>query len=355
MELNRKEFLNVLKRALPGVETGNVILDGADTFIFDDGFVHSYNDNISVSIPLALTNKSGEPISGAIKAKDFFDLVNRYTGDTLKLIPKADVWIVKSKNATAELTLLESSIITRIKNIFPKKIKWEPVPDGFIEGLEVCSFSSNKAICSGIFVSDNTMVSTDAIRLAFHKMSSPVAKPFWITDIAAQELRKLDNVKNYYISDSWVHFITENKSIFSCKRLMQDTYPFDKIQNLLKTHGKEKGDLSNELPKTILDAIGRASALSQNVESYNTIRLTFMPDGVEVFSQRPSGKYSEMISWEKPFKKLDPISIQVDYSMIEIAIKYSNAFHIKQVVERGLEKKRIVFTNPHGMQIVSTF
>jgi hypothetical protein len=111
----------------------------------------------------------------------------------------------------------------------------------------------------------------------------------------------------------------------------------------------------------LIDAVNRAAALSQNIESFDTVKLTFTKDNIEVFSQRPSGKYTENVQWEKPFKKdISPISIYVDYSMIQNGIKYSKSFYLKNTVVQEKIKTRVVFElienkELRGIQLISTF
>jgi hypothetical protein len=355
MNLQRIEFLTAMKQAMPGVESGNTILQGADTFIFHDGFIHTYNDTISVSVHFPITNKAGENISAAIKAKDFYDLISRYEGDTISIIPKSDIWIVKSENARAELTLLENNLIERIQGITNGKFKWATIPERFFEGLAICNFKSQSQL-SGVYCSDKNIISTDNLKVNYYTLDDDIITSFWINNDAVTELLKLNNVKKYYVSDSWVHFQTEDKTIFSCKRLAQDNYPYTKVIDFIESHKKEKGDVSNELPNKLIDAVNRAAALSQNIESFDTVKLTFTKDNIEVFSQRPSGKYTENVPWEKPFKKdISPISIYVDYSMIQNGIKYSKSFYLKNTTVQEKIKTRVVFVSEFGIQLISTF
>lgn len=53
MVIQKKELLENLKIVSPGIETGTVVLQGADTFAFHDGFISSYNDTISVTVPIS--------------------------------------------------------------------------------------------------------------------------------------------------------------------------------------------------------------------------------------------------------------------------------------------------------------
>ena len=100
MTIERNDFLKALKRVMPGVETGNVILEGADTFIFADGIF------IRIMIIFPFLNsfcnyKQGRRKYVALKAKDFYDLISRLKGENFKLIPKSTEWIIKSGKCTS--------------------------------------------------------------------------------------------------------------------------------------------------------------------------------------------------------------------------------------------------------------
>jgi hypothetical protein len=355
MQLNKNEFLSAMKKAMPGVESSNTILQGADTYIFHNGYIYTYNDAISVSVHFPITNKAGENISAAIKAKDFYDLISRYEGDSLTIIPKNDMWIIKSENARAEITLLENNLIERIEGIKIDPKQFKKIPDRFMEGMAICNFSS-KSQLSGLFCSDQVMVSADELKINWYGLNDAFTTSFWITNDAVNNLLKLNEITKYHVSDSWVHFMTKDKTIFSCKRLVQDKYPFDKINELVDSHKKVKEDISNELPNKLIDAVNRAAALSTNIESFDTVKLTFTPEMIEVFAQRPSGKYTENVPWEKPFKKeFDPISIFVDYQMIENGIKYSKSFYLHNTLVNEKNRTRVIFVSEFGIQLISTF
>ena len=355
MQVNKSEFLSAMKKAMPGVESSNNILQGADTYIFHNGYIYTYNDAISVSVHFPITNKAGENISAAIKAKDFYDLISRYEGDSLTIIPKNDIWVIKSENARAEITLLENNLIERIEGIKIDPKQFVKIPDRFMEGMAICNFSS-KSQLSGLFCNEQVMVSADELKINWYGLNDAFTSSFWITDNAVKELLKLNEIVKYSVSDSWVHFMTNDKTIFSCKRLVQDNYPFDKIAKLVDSHKKVKEDISNELPNKLIDAVNRAAALSTNIESFDTVKLTFTPDMIEVFAQRPSGKYTEKVEWEKPFpKQFEPISIFVDYTMIENGIKYSKSFYLHNTLVNEKIRTRVIFVSEFGIQLISTF
>ncbi|MDD5650441.1 MAG: hypothetical protein PHF86_08515 [Candidatus Nanoarchaeia archaeon] len=348
MEINRNDLLNAMGKALPGVETGNTILEGADTFIFKDNYIHSYNDNISITVPFNLDNS----LQGSIKARDFYDLINRFKSDTIKIIQKENKWIIKNKSARAELILLENNIFEHIEKLIPNKPKWNKLPEKFFDAINICLFSSSKSSLSGIFLNEDIMISTDEIRINWFKLDSVIKEQFWISDEVTKELIKLPNITNYFIDNSWVHFQSEDGTIFSCKKLQSDLFPYTTIERIVSENKKEKNDIKGTLPKNLWDAINRASALSMNIELFNSIKLIFTNDYIEVYSERSSGKYSEKVKWDEPIKNIPNISILIDYTFLEQGLKFSNNFYLKC---KDKEPSKIVFIHNDGVQIVNTF
>lgn len=352
MNVSKKDLLVALQKALPGVEIGNTILEGADTFAFHNGFIHSYNDNISVSVPFSSEGK--EELSGAVKAKDFYDLINRFSEDEIKIISKENLWILKSGAAKAEFSLMENSVVERIQKLLPQKKKVQKLPERFLNGLSFCFIPCvpEKGI-AGIYVQDKIMVSTDKTRIDWFELDSSM-ETFWMSNSSAKELIKLSEVVFYWMSDSWIHFQSEDGVIFSCKKLNSSQYPFSKIQKIKEENQKEEQDKEAQLPKKLLDAINRASVMAEEIESWRTVQITFDSEGVEVYAERPLGKYTERVEWESPVDFPESLIINADYSMIQFGMKSSRQFYIKKIIRGEQESFRIIFVVDNGVQIVGT-
>lgn len=344
MTIIRNELLSAMKQALPGVETGSSILEGADTFIFKEGYIHSYNDTISVSTPF------GSELEGAIKAKEFFDLISRFKSDELKIINREGKWIIKDGEARAELILLESSLYEHITNIKPKEPTWTVLPSNFMDGLAVCLFNANHSRLAGIYVNEAIMTSTDEIRINWFHLDSAVKEPFWLNDKSVKELLKLNNIEKYYVDRAWIHFLSKDNAMFSCKRLADESYPFQKIEIVIDGNKKNDDDICGELPKELNGAIDRASSLSISIENYNSIKLTLKEDGIEVYSERKSGNYTEKVKWDTEVNNIKEVSFFVDYMFFNQGIRNSDSFYVKD--NNGT---KIVFVHANGFQVVNTF
>lgn len=345
MILNRSKLLEALKRCLPGIDQVALLLEGADTFVFHDGKIFSYNDNISVVSPF----ETPEPLEGAVKAKEFYELISRFTGEEITLTPSENSWVLQSGRAKASLALLEAKTIARINGILIKDT-FLPLPGQFQEAIKVCQFSGNKSSLSGIFVVDSFMFATDEHRINLFEFSDEF-QTFWISEPAAKELANLPGLKEYAVMPSWIQFRSENGTVFACKRLMDAKFPYDKLKTIVKENDFADGDFTAVLPKMLQESMGRATALAMDMEKLKAVQLSFSTEGIRVFSERATGVFQEQVPWETvPEGEIKPVTIFVDQSMVDYGLKRSRKFYIKE----DATSKRIVFRTDTSIHIIGT-
>ena len=73
MKIQKKELLEILSKCMPGVETGKNSIEGANTFIFTKGNVFTFNDSISVTVPLKLSGLMDEERTRKLSIKRFYE------------------------------------------------------------------------------------------------------------------------------------------------------------------------------------------------------------------------------------------------------------------------------------------
>jgi hypothetical protein len=350
MKIKRKELLEALKKCMPGIEAGNAILEGADTFVFSEGWIHSYNDSISISVPIDME----DVLEGAVRGKEFFNILSKLPENELKFHAGEKGWTIRSGAAKIQMSLMENLLNARIQGLHLGKAKWKDLPDNFSEAMNCCKIACNRSPLSGIMVSENHMTSTDNIRLNWFEFDVEM-DPFWISDKAAGELMKFPDIKRYAASDSWIHFQADNGACFSCKRLMEGKYPIITSKKIMESHKQLDEDLSNELPKGLFPAIERAATLSMDIGEHDAIRLTIYPDHLFCYSERSSGKYEEKLKWEEKFSDdFDPVEFHVDPSMIQYALKRSPKFFLKQITKDEKTITRLIFFNDHFKHLLTT-
>lgn len=352
MVINRKELLENLKMAMPGIETGTTKLQGADTFVFKDGKIFTYNDTISVSVPINQTDLIEENIEGAVSAEEFYKIISKLPGEEIKFAvgENGKSWILKAGKARIEMTLVDFDYESRLKDIQPGD-DWIKVPPEFIGALGTCKMAVNKTSFNGVFVTGKTAFSTDGMQINKCDMKETELPDFWLSDSVLNEVLKLTDIQELQIQGSWIHFRTGSGVLFSVKTLNTSSYPIQKISKLMDISNPKETDFHATLPKELFNVIDRAVSFSIDISERTAVRLTISKDNIEVSSERASGKFSEKVSWEdKIDQDFEPFVVYVDSVMMNYVSTKSLEFYI---ISSG-RLPRILFISENSKHLMST-
>ena len=351
MTIQKNQLLESLKLCMPGIENGTTTLQGADSFIFHNGNIHSYNDSISVTVPIEQSGLVEENLEGAVKAEEFFKIVSKLPSDEINFTVDDNSWVLKAGKARVEMTLMDFDFDSRLKGIEPSN-DWVNVTDEFIQALGTCKMSVNKTPLSGIYVNGKDVVSTDGWQMNKFTMKECELPNFWITDNSVNEILKLHGLCAMQINGTWVHFKTTDGIIFSVKSLLTEKFPYEKINNVLNKSQAKEDDFHGVFPPELFNAIDRAVSFSMDISEHSVVQLTLSKEHIEVFSERISGKYSEKVSWDKDVEEFEPITVCVDSIMMNFVSKHSPEFYIL-CNEKG--QKVLLFKTESSVHLMSTF
>lgn len=357
MTISRKILLDSLKKAMPGIEAGNPHVQGADSFIFHDGKIFTYNDSIAVSIPLEIEGLVDEGIEGAIHADEFFKILSKFSGDEINfVVTENGSWFLKCGKAKFEMTLMNFDFSERLEGVSPDSKNWKELPEDFIEGIGTCKMLKNGTPMSGIYFEGKDVVSTDGFQINHCSLKSELPK-FWISDNSANELLKFSNLKEIQPQGNWIHFKAEDGSIFSVKTLDANKFPMEKLMKLMDTSKPKEDDLNATFPEELFNAIDRADVFAMNINDHSAIRLVLSPEKIEVSAERSSGKYSEKVDWGEGFKaNFEPISMYVDPEMMSFVSKRSLKFYLSKVTSKnGKIIPRFMFVSDNSQHLMTTF
>lgn len=352
MTIQKKQLLESLKKCMPGIETGNFILQGADSFVFHNGKIFSYNDVISVMVPIEQTGLVEENISGAVKAKEFYSIVEKFPSDEIEFIVKENGWLLKCGKARAELNLQNFDFISRFNDLTPTDT-WVEVGEDFIQGIGVCQMANNKTALSGIYVSGKDIISTDGYQINNFKMKTELPA-FYISDKSSSELLKVQGIKFMQLQGSWVHFKCEDGNVFSIKTLQSSSFPYDKVKALVDSNDFEKMELHASFPPEVFKAIERATSFGMEISERTAVKLELSENGIMVSSERTSGRYAEKISWEEEMKGMDDLIIYVDTTMMQFIANRSAEFYLSRAVMNGKSLPRLFFVTDSSIHIMAT-
>jgi hypothetical protein len=354
MDIKRVELLKALKACLPGIEHGTVILDGADLFIFHGGMVHSYNETISVSVPIKAEGLFGDTVEGAIKANELYSIVNKFTGDLISFEAVNDRWILKSGKARAELFLMSGDYTLRLESITPDQKKWLPLPSEFIRGLGICKMNQNKSPVSGIFITKTEIISTDGYQVNYFTYEGPELKsPIWLSDNSIADLLKVGAVEFIQSAGNWVFFKTNSGVVFSLRTLQADKWPYDSMQRVINQHKKQDNSESGTLPDTLFSALERAAFFYLEIQDRKAVRLDFNSEGINVFAERASGNYAEFVDWPEVKADFPTVTVYVDVTAFLFMCRRSVDFYF--ITAPGRTNMSMVFTTENSQHIQVTY
>lgn len=359
MTISRKVLLDSLKKAMPGIESGNAVLQGADAFIFHNGKIFTYNDSIAVSIPLEIDGLVDEGIEGAVHADEFYKILSKFSNDELNfVVTEENSWVIKCGKAKFEMMLMDFDFSERLNGVTPDEKNWKPIPEDFVEGIGTCKMMANKTPMSGIYFGNGSIVSTDGFQINRYVFKNKIELPvFWISDNSANELLKFSGIKEIQSQGVWIHFRLEDGSIFSVKTLDAGKFPIEKIEKLMDTSEPKEDDLNAVFPSELFEAIDRADTFAMDISEHSAIRLTLSSEKIEVTSERSSGKYAEKVAWGEDFKgEIEPIEMYVDPVMMSFVAKKSLKFYLSKVTSKsGKIIPRFMFVSENSQHLVTTF
>ena len=351
MNVKRTELLKALKQCLPGIESGKSSLEGADLFIFSKGFVHSYNDIISVAVPIKSDDLLEQEIEGAVRAEEFYGIINKLSGDLIEFTVENDKWVLKSGKAKAQLTLMSGDFTKRFETIAPDKKKWLEIPSEFTQGLGICRMPNNKKSISGIYITQNDMSSSDGLQINRFEYKGADFENFWISDASANELLKVGILTHIQLKGTWAHFKTNDNTTFSVKTLQAEDWPYEKINDVLEAHKKKKTSVSMVFPKELFDAIDRASSFCFDISNSRAVKLTITPKNILVSAERIAGKFEEKVMWDKDCPQFDAFDLYVDIEMMLFIARRSLSFYIHETEQSA---PRMVFTTDNSTHLMAT-
>lgn len=345
MQVKKVEILSAMRKALPGVEKNSSIIEGADSFVFANNAIHSYNDNISVSVPFP------HELSGSVKSLDFFKLISKISTEEITLEEKEGQIKIGAGTVEAEMNKqAENTLTNYISSLNIQELTWKTIPTNFFEAIRLCKISCNRSTHRGIFVQENIMASTDTSRINSHKLEEEMDR-FLIDDPSIVELLKISNLEQYSVTSVWVHFKSKEGIIFSCKRKDDTTYPIRQIMNVIEIHRKQDSDFENELPKGLCEVVDRVSTLSMEFNGISAVEMNLSKESIELKAERSAGKIKEKIKLDRPFIEDITLNILVDpIFLVEASRKITKFF-----IRKNGNNCTLVFYNDNYTQIASTF
>jgi len=285
MKVNKTQLQEALEKVRPGLANKEMI-EQTTSFTFMGGKVVTYNDEISISHPV-----EGLDVTGAIKAQALYKFLDKVKKDEIDITWEENQVIIKAGKSKAGL-VFEQEVKLPIEVEIGKIEKWKKLPENFVEALKFCypccSRDMSRPVLTCVSIDKENIQASDSYQIVLHTLDKTMPiKACLIPASAAKELVKYA-VTSVAIGESWLHFKTEDGTIFSC-RILNNEFP-DTSKHL------EFEGVEFEFPKNIEQILERANVFSKKASSHGDIPIITIQikDGqVKVIAENEYGWFEE--------------------------------------------------------------
>lgn len=253
MKIKRKELILVLDKIKPGLAAKEII-EQSTSFVFKNGYAATYNDEIAVSHPLDIG------VEGAIQNKEILALLGKVKDEELTLEQNQGELMITGNKFKSGIRMEKD--ISLPLDFLEVEVDYKNLPDGFIEGANLCVFSaaqeSVSPVLSNIHAKSNFIESCDNFRLTRFKLDEEIEDELLISAKGVRHLTNY-NLNQYGITEGWIHFKDKKNGLtFSCRTFEED---FPKLDNFLAAKGTPI-----RLPDDLNDVLDRSGIFSSESE-----------------------------------------------------------------------------------------
>lgn len=305
--VKREDLINALTKVKPGLAQKELI-EQSSHFIFEEGRVWTYNDQIAIS------QEFKSHLIGAVKADEFYKLLNKLEDDELKVSIQAGEFSIQGKTVTAKIKIDPEIKLQPIQAPGINSKNWQILPKDFNDAISLCLFSASRNMIrpelTCLYVTGKTVFSTDTFRATKREMKSKVKEDFLLPATAAKELIKYNVYKVFTDTEGWLHFTNKEHTMFSCRTFADVKYP-EKIWDFFDI----KGEKIN-LPDSFEQVIDRVSTLvTADFDLDRFVDLTIEDGILTCKGKGPHGSVME--------------KIDIDYSGKNIEVKVHPGFLVE--------------------------
>lgn len=284
VNLTKQNLYYALDVVTPGLDKEEFI-DQATSFVFKNGRVITFNNEISVSHPII-----GLKVEGAVKADELYKLLAKIKSDDLNVSESDSELLIKSGRTTAGVR--KENEITMPLDVIEEKEDWHSLPEDFAFYLNLAMGSCGndhrtEPILTNVNVtSSGTITGSDGLRLMSCDIGTELpVDDFLISSKAAQNVSQMQPTE-ISRSENWVHFKNDVGTELSC-RILQAKYP--KIGKHIKVEGIEV-----ELPENMNEILQRTAVFSKRSSIHEErIEVTLKKNELVVYADNEYGWIQE--------------------------------------------------------------
>ena len=347
MKIQKDELHTILNKLKPVSLKDDLLVENfLGQLIFSEDGISIFNDQTYIFYPIETD------LSCIVSYTKLLNFITKTSGKFVKIVSTDDK--VKVICGKASLTLnslllneIDSKTISEIKNSLIEG-DFEEIPDGFLDGVEVCSLSTSKDPADGtlacVCVSGDKIMGTDRTRVGLYTMQDSMSTPrtILINSDLVSTLIKFNPI-GIKLTDSWAIYNDDNECLLAM-RIIRGKFPFNKFVKLFSNfESSEKIKLPDEV-KRVLDLITSMVNETTYIDRYMYIQME--KDALTLSSTSESAVIKEKI---KIAYKGTPFLISINPSALQEALKVIES----PILEKDADNKKIMMQTDNFKHIIA--
>jgi hypothetical protein len=298
MQVDKTKLIEALELVKPGLANTEVV-EQAMSFVFRDGRVFTYNEEICMSHPV-----EGMELEGAVKAEELYKLLLKLSKNDIDITAGDNELVLKCGRVKAGI-VYQPEVILPIDTI-GEIGEWKDIPDTLMKAIEFVSPACNiqdmsRPLLTCVHVSENGYVeASDGFRIIRYNVKGMPIGTFLVQAVLVPSISSIRPVQ-IAEGEGFIHFRSEDDTIISCRIFAQDKYV--NTEQFLSVKG-----VPVTLPKSIKKMIDTASIFNDAM-----IKLSFKENKLRIKSRSMNGWSQEHATIEFDG---DPFSFQINPKML---------------------------------------
>ena len=280
MRIKREDFLTQLESVRPGLSEKEMHQQDC-CFIFKDGKLITFNDELSCSLPTKFE------IKGAVRAAPLVSVLDKMSEREIDVTQNGKELLLKGLNKKAGIAM-DQEINLPLEHV-EKTTKWLALPQNFCEAanlIRTCvSKDTSEYIRTCVHITPKFLEACDNDQLARYPLRIKLKSPILIKGAFLKHVIEADSVK-FCVGEAWAHFKNKSNLIVSC-RISKDKYP------VLGKYYKVSGSPIT-LPKGIAEAAERAQTFSIENVDRNRVSIELKRNAALIRGEGVLGWYEEI-------------------------------------------------------------
>ena len=307
MRIIREELLRQLESVSPGLAAREVV-DQATCFVFDGGYVTTFNDEMACSTPCA------PGLAGAVPAQRLLDLLRKLTEEGLDVSVQNGELMIKGVGRRSGIRL--EAEITMPLSTLEKPTDWTPLDPDTLSGIEMAAqcaaAETDNFLLKCIHITPDFIEATDNYKAIKYNCKTGVDSSVLVNHTAGRHLVGC-GMTEVCQTENWLHFRNPNGLTISCRQ-HKETYA-----DLEAWYGLE-GEPAR-LPLGINEAVAKAAIFSDDQE----VTFYLRPGKMRVKAQNMDGWFEEQreVQYDGPV-----VSFMLSPKLVEAILKHGQDIQI---------------------------